>query len=139
MRLVVDFAGLEQTSHGSGEAGAVDPSLSRGVLSCKQGRRVSGTETAAHIPVFCGAAAQQHRESSPGFTSSGGAMERALAGEGEKKAVLVAKDDAMGDGAVFVLLEDDLARVATRLSPRLWFDAFHVEARAHGVVPLGVA
>src|SRR5262249_46763418 len=115
MRLVVDFAGLEQTSHGSGEAGAVDPSLSRGVLSCKQGRRVSGTETAAHIPVFCGEAAQQLKENFLGLSLSREAIERDLAGHGEEKAALVAQDDAIGDGAVVVLLEDDLAQVAIRL------------------------
>jgi len=57
---------------------------------------------------------------------------------GQEQSALVTQHDSFSDGAVLVLLEDDLAKVRVRLLPVFRLDTRHVVARTDGIVPGGV-
>src|SRR5262249_14984332 len=116
--LVVDFAGVEETAHGSGEVDAVDAGFSRFVFSRKQGRRVGRANTAADVPVLGGKAAQQLEEDIVSARFLLGPVE-CRSTYRQEHAVLPAQGYVFCHRSVLVFLEFDLAQIVVGLFTRL--------------------
>lgn len=90
----------------------------------------------AQVAAFAGKTLEEIEEDFIGFGLAGDFVEAGNAALRQNQAVAVAQDDIRLHRPELVLFEHQLAQVVVGLFAGFNLDAFEVEARAHGVVPL---